>query len=77
MCKRTCWVAGLLLLAAGCSRGPKAVNEVVALETVQLPAGPPTARGTARRNTARPCFRRIWWSRACCSLRPRRLPCGR
>lgn len=39
MCKRTYWAAGLLLLAWGCSRGPKLTNEVVALETAQLPAG--------------------------------------
>lgn len=40
MCNRSYWVAGVLLLAAGCARGPKQVNEVVALETSQLPASP-------------------------------------
>ncbi len=40
MWRQRFWLAGLLLVAAGCSRGPKLTNEVVALETAQLPAGP-------------------------------------
>lgn len=40
MRKKRYWLAGLLLVAAGCSRGPKLANEVVAVETAQLPPGP-------------------------------------
>lgn len=40
MFTRKYWLAGLLLVAAGCSRGPRLVNEVVALETARLPEGP-------------------------------------
>lgn len=34
------WRIGLLLAAAGCSRGPRAVPEVMAVETARLPDGP-------------------------------------
>ncbi len=37
---RAYWLAGMLLLAAGCSRGPRLANEVVAVETARLPDGP-------------------------------------
>ncbi len=40
MSTRCYWLAGFLLVAAGCSRGPKLVNEVVAVETTRLPEGP-------------------------------------
>lgn len=40
MWRQKFWLGGLLLVAAGCSRGPRLTNEVVALERAQLPAGP-------------------------------------
>lgn len=40
MFTRKYWLAGLLLAAAGCSRAPRPVNEVVALETARLPEDP-------------------------------------
>lgn len=40
MFRRNYWLAACLLLAAGCGRGPKTANEVVALETAEIPAGP-------------------------------------
>lgn len=40
MSTRCYCLAGLLILAAGCSRGPRLANEVVALETTRLPEGP-------------------------------------
>lgn len=40
MFRRNYWLAACLLLAAGCGRGPNTSNEVVALETADIPAGP-------------------------------------
>lgn len=40
MPKKSLWLAGFFLFAAGCGRGPKPVNEVVALETPRLPSSP-------------------------------------
>ena len=40
MRRRHYWLAGVLLAAAACSRGPKLANEVVAVEIAKLPAGP-------------------------------------
>jgi len=40
MKRQAIWLAALLGMAAGCSRGPKLVNEVVARETAQLPQEP-------------------------------------
>lgn len=37
---RRYWLAGLLLAAAACSRGPRSVPEVVAVETARLPDSP-------------------------------------